>query len=64
MNRAQAVADAAREILAHGGPDCLTDPHIGLAAMGQALDLGATHDDIAAEMRRQRSANGDSQLIA
>ncbi|MFE2912836.1 hypothetical protein [Kitasatospora indigofera] len=64
MNRAEATANAAREILAHGGPDCLTDPHIGLAAMSRALDLGATHDDITAEMRRQRAANGDAGPIA
>jgi hypothetical protein len=64
MTKTEAIANAAREILAHGGPDCLTDPHIGVAAMSQALDLGATHDDIAAEMRRQRATNGDSQPIA
>ncbi|MFJ3705045.1 MULTISPECIES: hypothetical protein [unclassified Streptomyces] len=54
MNRQQAVQEAAREVLAHGGPDALTDPHAALTAMGRALDAGATHEDIAAEMHRQR----------
>ncbi|MFL4904837.1 hypothetical protein ACJ6WF_17020 [Streptomyces sp. MMS24-I2-30] len=54
MNRQQAVEEAAREVLAHGGPASLTDPKIPLDAMQRALDAGATHDDIAAEMRRQR----------
>ncbi|MFE5582540.1 hypothetical protein [Kitasatospora sp. NPDC056531] len=54
MTKEQAIAEAAREILAHGGPLALTDPHIGLRAMSRALELGATHDDIRAEMRRQR----------
>ncbi|WBP89519.1 hypothetical protein [Kitasatospora cathayae] len=54
MTKNEAIAKAAREVLAHGGPACLTDPHIALRAMGDALDLGATHDDIKAEMRRQR----------
>lgn len=54
MNKQQAIEEAAREVLAHGGPECLTDPHAALGAMGRALDAGATHEDIAAEMRRQR----------
>lgn len=56
MDRQQAIETAAREVLAHSGPDCLTDPHIPLNAMGAALDAGATHTDIAAEMQRQRHA--------
>lgn len=56
MDKQQAITEAAREVIAHGGPDCATDPHTPLNAMGRALDAGATHDDIAAEMRRQRSA--------
>ncbi|MDX3162420.1 hypothetical protein PV516_01215 [Streptomyces scabiei] len=55
MDKTQAVQEAARAVIDHGGPDCLTDPHIPLAAMGAALDAGATHDDIAAEMQRQRN---------
>lgn len=51
----QAVQEAARAVLDHGGPACLTDPHTPLNAMGAALDAGATHDDIAAEINRQRS---------
>ncbi|MFD7413512.1 hypothetical protein [Kitasatospora purpeofusca] len=58
MTKNEAVERAAREILAHGGPDCLSDPHIGLRAMDDALSLGATEDDIKAEMRRQREASG------
>jgi len=54
MDKQEAVHAAALATLAHGGPDCLTDPHIGLRLIGHALDLGATHDDIAAEMRRIR----------
>ncbi|MGW5130372.1 hypothetical protein [Streptomyces sp. NPDC004135] len=56
MDRQTAIEEAAREVLAHGGPDCLTDPHVPLVAMSRALDAGATHDDIAAEMDRQRGA--------
>jgi hypothetical protein len=56
MSKQTAIEEAAREVLAHGGPDCLTDPHDALSAMVRALDAGATHDDIAAEMRRQRGA--------
>ncbi|MFE2407102.1 hypothetical protein ACFXDE_02025 [Kitasatospora sp. NPDC059408] len=56
MTKEEAVSEAAREILAHGGPYCLTDPHIGLRAMGDAIALGATEDDIKAEMGRQREA--------
>jgi hypothetical protein len=56
MDQQQAVQEAARAVIEHGGPDCLTDPHIPLEAMGRALDAGATHDDIAAEMRRQRQS--------
>ncbi|MFG3228131.1 hypothetical protein ACGF07_25565 [Kitasatospora sp. NPDC048194] len=57
MTKTEAIAKAAREVLAHGGPACLTDPHIALRAMAAALALGATEDDIKAEMRRQRDEN-------
>jgi hypothetical protein len=56
MDRQEAVEIAAREVLAHGGPDALTDPRLAVDAMNAALDLGATHADIAAEVRRQRPA--------
>ncbi len=56
MDRQQAVEEAAREVLAHGGPDCLTDPKQVMRAMGRACDLGATEEDIRAEMQRQRGA--------
>ncbi|MFJ8852343.1 hypothetical protein [Streptomyces sp. NPDC102437] len=55
MDKQIAIGTAAREVLAHGGPDALTDPHIATEAMGHALDLGATHEDIAAEINRQRA---------
>ncbi|MGO4630518.1 hypothetical protein AB4225_06175 [Streptomyces sp. 2RAF24] len=54
MDMQEAVENAAREVLAHGGPKALTDPRIAVDAMSAALDLGATHEDIAAEVRRQR----------
>lgn len=54
MDKQTAIEEAAREVLAHGGPDCLTDPHRATEAMGRALDAGTTHDDIAAEIRHQR----------
>lgn len=54
MDQQQAVEEAAREVLAHGGPEARTDARDVVAAMGAALDAGATHADIAAEMRRQR----------
>lgn len=54
MDKQTAIETAAREVIAHGGPDALTDPHIATEAMGRALALGATHDDIRAEMARQR----------
>ncbi|MGK5497556.1 hypothetical protein [Streptomyces sp. URMC 125] len=56
MSRQQAVEEAACAVITHGGPECRTDPHIPVEAMGRALDAGATHDDIAAEMRRQRES--------
>lgn len=55
MDRQKAVEEAARAVLEHGGPKCLTDPHVAAAAMSRALDAGATHADIAAEVRRQRT---------
>ncbi|MBV6697457.1 hypothetical protein KV557_10005 [Kitasatospora aureofaciens] len=58
MTKDEAITRAAREVLAHGGPACLTDPHIALRAMDDAMALGATEDDIKAEMRRQREASG------
>lgn len=56
MNQQQAVEAAARAVIEHGGPDCLTDPRIPCDAMAVALDLGATHEDIRAEMKRQRAS--------
>jgi alkylhydroperoxidase/carboxymuconolactone decarboxylase family protein YurZ len=50
----QLIENAAREVIAHGGPACLTDPHQVLVAMNAALDAGATHDDIVAAMKRSR----------
>jgi hypothetical protein len=55
MNRQQAVEVAAREVIAHGGPACLTDPKQVMRAVGRALDAGASNEDIKAEMRRQRA---------
>ncbi|MFB7359583.1 hypothetical protein [Streptomyces gardneri] len=54
--RQQAIENAAREVIAYGGPAALTDPHLSVNAMGAAIDLGATHQDIADEMQRQRNA--------
>jgi hypothetical protein len=54
MDRQQAIQEAAREVLAHGGPDCLTDPGEVMRAVGRALDAGASNEEIKAEMRRQR----------
>jgi hypothetical protein len=56
MDRQQAIENAARAVIEHGGPDCRTDPRTVTDAMTAALDLGATHDDISAEMKRQRGA--------
>lgn len=56
MDKQTAIEQAAREVLAHGGPDCLTDPRQVTAAMERAFDLGATETDITTEMRRQRNA--------
>lgn len=56
MTRQEATQLAAREVLAHGGPDCLTDPRQVRRAMKQAHDLGVTHDELIAEMKRQRGA--------
>ncbi|MFE3578729.1 hypothetical protein [Streptomyces vinaceus] len=57
MNQQQAIEAAARAVIEHGGADCLTDPQIPCDAMGLALELGATHEDIAAAMKRQRAAD-------
>lgn len=55
MNKQEAIRAAAKAVIEHGGPECRTDPHIPLEAMGRAYELGATGDDIAAEMARQRA---------
>ncbi|MCX4665058.1 hypothetical protein [Streptomyces uncialis] len=54
--RQQAIENAAREVIAHGGPEALTDPRQVLNSMRTASDLGATHQDITDEMKRQRNA--------
>ncbi|MCZ1006351.1 hypothetical protein [Streptomyces lydicus] len=54
MDRQQAIEAAARAVIEHGGPECRTDPKGVLDAMNAALDLGASHGDIEAEMKRQR----------
>jgi hypothetical protein len=54
--RQQAIENAAREVLNHGGPAALTDPRQVLDAMRAATDLGATQKDITDEMKRQRTA--------
>ncbi|MEW5529438.1 hypothetical protein [Streptomyces virginiae] len=56
MTRDQAVEEAAREVIAYGGPEALTDPHIALRAIGRALDLGATHRDIENAMKKLRAS--------
>lgn len=56
MDKQQAITEAARAVLEHGGPACLTDPRIPMTAMGRAYDLGATETDITDEMKRQRGA--------
>ncbi|GAA3121885.1 hypothetical protein [Streptomyces echinatus] len=53
-DKQKAVEEAARECLAHGGPDCLTNPRIPMEAIKRAFAAGANSDEIAAEMRRQR----------
>ena len=50
----QLIETAAREVIAHGGPACLTDPHQVMDAMKAAQDAGGTHDDIYAAMKRLR----------
>ncbi|MER7807900.1 hypothetical protein [Streptomyces sp900116325] len=55
MDVQQAVRDAARAVLEHGGPEARTDPRTVVDAMEQALQLGATHEDIRVEMARQRT---------
>jgi hypothetical protein len=57
MTRQEAVEEAARAVREHGGPDCLTDPHIPTRAIDRALQLGATHRDIELEIKRQRTAH-------
>ncbi|MFI6700300.1 hypothetical protein ACIBJC_15205 [Streptomyces sp. NPDC050509] len=56
MDKTGAVREAAKAVLEHGGPEHRTDPLIPTRAIGAALNLGATHDDIRAEMARQRQS--------
>ncbi|BFP50153.1 hypothetical protein KCMC57_65210 (plasmid) [Kitasatospora sp. CMC57] len=56
MTKDEAIREAAAATLAHGGPLTLTDPHISLNLVGEAIELGATHKDIENEMKRQRNA--------
>ncbi|SOB84224.1 hypothetical protein [Streptomyces sp. 1331.2] len=53
MIKSEAIVRAAREVLAHGGPDCLDDRYATLRAVDDAMALGATEDEIKAEMGRQ-----------
>lgn len=55
MDKQQAVREAAAAVLEHGGPECRTDPHEPLDAMGRAYDAGATDAEIRAEIARQRT---------
>ncbi|PNG97017.1 hypothetical protein [Streptomyces malaysiensis] len=52
----EAVREAAIAVLEHGGPACLTDPKAVMRTLGRAYDLGATQDDVIAEMKRVRAA--------
>lgn len=54
MNKQEAIREAAEAVVAHGGPDCLTDPRAVLGLMHAAYDAGATPDEIGAEIRRIR----------
>ncbi|MEW1914326.1 hypothetical protein AB0442_38980 [Kitasatospora sp. NPDC085895] len=54
MDRQQAVTAAARAVIEHDGAQHRTDPRIGLHLMEQAVALGASYADIAAEILRQR----------
>ena len=45
MDKTTAIQNAARELLAHGGPAHHTNPHTALDAMRAALEAGATRDD-------------------
>lgn len=59
MTKQEAIEAAAKAVIEHGGPLQLTDPHIATGAMGTALSLGATHEDIRQAMRRQRGESLD-----
>ncbi|WP_224274056.1 hypothetical protein [Streptomyces sp. LS1784] len=48
MNKAEAIEAAAREVLDHSGPDCLTDRLTTLRAVDDAMALGITEDEIRA----------------
>ncbi|WP_262703818.1 MULTISPECIES: hypothetical protein [Streptomyces] len=52
----EAVCEAAIAVLEHGGPACLTDPKTVMQTLERAYDLGATQDDVIAEMRRQHAS--------
>ena len=54
MDKQQAVEAAARGAIAHSDPNVATDPDQVLNAIEAARAAGATTDDIAAEMLRQR----------
>jgi hypothetical protein len=53
--RGAAIQQAAAAVLGHAGPECRADPHIPMTAMGRALDLGATSQEIQDEIARQRT---------
>ncbi|MFB6809426.1 hypothetical protein [Streptomyces sp. NPDC056387] len=55
MNQQQAIEAAARAVIEHGGSPCRTDPRIPMAAIDEALILGATREDIDVEVQRQRA---------
>lgn len=55
-NAVSEVLAAAREVLTHGDSAGRPDPIVALLALGFALEAGATHEEIVAEMQRQRGA--------
>ncbi|MGE7437965.1 hypothetical protein [Kitasatospora sp. NPDC001175] len=52
MTKEDAIHAAAEAVIEHVTPEPSSDPHTAVRLMDQAINLGATHEDIAAEILR------------
>ncbi|MFH8380655.1 hypothetical protein ACH4E7_06895 [Kitasatospora sp. NPDC018058] len=64
MTKTEAIVRAAREVIAYGGPDCLTDPHVTLPALNDVMTRGVTEDEILAAVITRENELEDAGMHA